>query len=103
MSSQASDSGVPPATVGHGALNLPEGIGADDADRRAEEDIDEARPVLAADPDDAAMGSEPAESRRARATRQPTDSAFASVEAALVGGEAYGTGAVAHQIHHGYR
>jgi hypothetical protein len=65
MGSQASDSGIPPAAVGHGALNLPEGIGADDADRRAEEYIDESRPVLAADPDDAAMGSEPAESRRA--------------------------------------
>jgi len=67
MSSQASDSGVPPAAVGHGAVNLPEGIGADDADHRAEDDIDEARPVLAVDPEDLAMGSEPAEADRAQA------------------------------------
>jgi hypothetical protein len=67
MSSQASDSGGPPAAVGHGAFNLSEGIGVDDADRRAEDDIDEARPVLAADPEELALGAEPAEAQRAQA------------------------------------
>ena len=57
MTTPSSSSGMPPAAVGRGALHLPEAGEADDADR-LDQDVAEAGPTLAADPEELAINSE---------------------------------------------